>query len=301
MTNEKTSPVLGVYAALFAFGSWGLLPIYWKAIQMVPPLSILCHRMIWACLFTGVILAIQKRWPEIRQSVFHLRTLGVLLLTSMLIGINWGTYILGVNTDRVVETALGYYINPLCNVLLGYLVFRDNLRPAQVVSILCAAIGVGYMVFDYGHLPWISLCLAVTFSLYGLVHKMIRVLPLPGLFVETVILSVPASVYLFCFSPDFSMWPEQMHVRIMLPLAGVVTTLPLWTFTIAAKNLRLVTLGLLQFLSPTLAFLLGVFVYHEPFTRTHLVTFAFIWTGLLIYSIESWRFHSSKQNAGRKE
>ncbi len=294
MASENQSPTLGVYAGLSAFGCWGLLPVYWKTIQVVPPLSILCHRMIWACLFTGLILGMQKRWPEVRKFVCDYRILGVLFVSSMLIGMNWGIYILGVNTDRVVETALGYYINPLCNVLLGYIVFRDRLRPAQIISILCAGIGVAYMVFDYGHLPWISLCLAVTFSLYGLVHKMIHVLPLPGLFVETAVLSIPASVYLFFFSPDFSIWPDQYHVRIMLPLAGVVTTLPLWAFTIAAKNLRLVTLGLLQFISPTLAFLLGVFVYHESFTSTHLVTFSFIWTGLLIYSIESWIFHSSR-------
>ncbi len=292
MPNRIQHSILGVYAGIFAFASWGLLPVYWKSIQEVPPLSIICHRMIWSCVFVAIVLGIQRRWEEVNASVSNRKSLVTLMLSGLLVGCNWGIYIWAVNNNHVVDAALGYYINPLCNVLLGYIFFKDRLRRAQIISILCAFMGVSYMVFDYGQFPWIALSLATTFSLYGLVHKIIHVMALPGLFVETAFLSIPASVYLVFFSPDHSILPVSVHVRILLPLAGVLTTLPLWAFTVAAKNLRLVTLGLLQFLSPTLTFLLGVFAYREPFTQSHLITFSCIWTGLLIYSVESWRYYN---------
>ncbi len=293
MPDREKNSILGVYAAIFAFVSWGLLPIYWKSIQVVPPFSIICHRMIWSCMFVAIVLTVQKRWKEVKSSVSNAKGLITLMLSGLLVGCNWGIYIWAVNNNHVVDAALGYYINPLCNVLLGYIVFKDRLRTAQTISILCAFVGVSYMVLDYGQFPWIALSLAISFSLYGLVHKIIHVMALPGLFVETAFLSIPAFVYLVFFSPEHSMLPVSVHVRFLLLLVGIVTTLPLWAFTVAAKNLRLVSLGLLQFLSPTLTFLLGVFLYKEPFTRAHLITFSCIWTGLLIYSVESWRYYNS--------
>ncbi len=286
MSNQ--SETRAIYTALFAFVSWGLLPAYWKTMQAVPALSILCHRMIWSCLFIAFILSAQKRWKEIRDVFYSPKKLLVLLTGSLVVGSNWFLYIWAVNNGYVLETSLGYYINPLCNILLGCLFFKDRLRAAQTISIFCAVFGVGYMLFTYGRLPWIALILAFSFSSYGLIRKIISVMPLPGLFVETLFLTLPAVTYLVFFAPAREAWPATTPLCLLLVSTGVATSLPLWAFTFSAKNLSLVTLGLLQFIAPSQAFLLGVFAYKEPFTSVHLVTFCCIWTGLFIYSAETW-------------
>ncbi len=277
-----------MYTALFAFISWGLLPAYWKTMQAVPAISILCHRMIWSCVVIALILSVQHRWNEVGEVVASGKTLLVLLVSGLVVGSNWFLYIWAVNTNYVLETSLGYYITPLCTILFGCLIFKDRLRRAQTISILCAVAGVGYMLVAYGRLPWIALALAFSFSAYGLIRKIVRVMALPGLFIETLFLTIPALTYLIGYAPVQEAFPPTPSLRLLLMSAGVATSLPLWAFTYSAKNLSLVTLGVLQFIAPSLAFLLGVFAYKESFTSVHLVTFVCIWTGLVIYSVETW-------------
>ncbi len=281
--SSSLNPRAGFSAALFAFFAWGLLPVYWKSLQTVPPLEILCHRVVWSLLFVAVILTWQRRWAETRSTLGSPATMGMLLLSSCLIAANWFAYIWAVNNGHVLETSLGYYINPLVNVLLGRLFFGDRLRPVQAVAIGLACFGVGYMILDYGHVPWVALCLAFSFGFYGLCRKVVRVAPLPGLFWETALLTLPAAAYLFLHG---TMAAFTFSTSLLLVGAGVVTSLPLWAFAFAARNLSLITVGLLQYIGPSCAFLLGVFVYGEHFTSAHLVTFSCIWGALALYSGE---------------
>lgn len=298
MPGQSGTPA--IYTALFAFISWGLLPAYWKTMQAIPAISILCHRMLWSCLFIALILSAQKRWKEIQDAFCSGQKLLVLLTSGLVVGSNWFLYIWAVNSGYVLEAALGYYINPLCNIFLGCLFFRDRLRTAQTISICCAVLGVGYMLVEYGRLPWIALFLAFSFSIYGLIRKIVNVMPLPGLFIETLFLSFPALIYLIFFAPAREAWPAATPLCLLLISSGVATSLPLWAFTFSAKNLSLVTVGLLQFIAPSLTFLLGVFAYKEPFTPAHLVTFSCIWAGLFIYSLETWVRYRQPQHLRKK-
>lgn len=281
--QETTS---GFAAALGAFILWGLLPIYWKALISVDPFEILCHRIIWSLLFIALILTIKRRWTETFAPLRSPKNLGILILSSLCIGANWLLYIWAVNTNHILETSLGYYINPLVNVFFGFLFFRERLSRMQCIAIGLAALGVLNSVVSYGELPWISLVLAVSFSFYGVLRKVASVESLPGLFLETMVLAPAALYYLthlqMTVTSDFL--AGDMKVNILLIGAGAVTALPLIGFAFGARRLQLTTLGILQYSAPSIAFLLGVFVYGEPFGPTHMLTFALIWAGLAVYT-----------------
>lgn len=281
--QETTS---GFAAALGAFILWGLLPIYWKALISVDPFEILCHRIIWSLLFIALILTIKRRWTETFVPLRSPKNLGILILSSLCIGANWLLYIWAVNTNHILETSLGYYINPLVNVFFGFLFFRERLSRMQCIAIGLAALGVLNSVVSYGELPWISLVLAVSFSFYGVLRKVASVESLPGLFLETMVLAPAALYYLthlqMTGTSDFL--AGDMKVNILLIGAGAVTALPLIGFAFGARRLQLTTLGILQYSAPSIAFLLGVFVYGEPFGPTHMLTFALIWAGLAVYT-----------------
>ena len=280
--NTKTGPLY----AILAYGSWGLLPIYWKFFSSASPIEVLSHRMLWSLVFLGVILTLQRRLPELRK--LPRRQLFGLLATALLLSVNWGLYIYGVNTDRVVETSLGYFINPLVSVMLGFAVLRERLYRGQQIAVALAAIGVGYFIWQFGSVPWIALALAGTFALYGLLRKMVAVSPMVGLAIETALMTPVALLFIFYWSATGTgSFGSSFGLTLLFIGAGVATSMPLLWFNNAAKRLSLATLGFFQYLAPSIQLMLGVFLYQEPFTQTHLISFSCIWAALLIYSSTS--------------
>ncbi len=280
----------GLLAGIGAFGLWGLLPAYWKGLHQVPAPEIFCHRVLWCLVFVLIILALQKR---LRELLVSKSSLGLLSISAGLLCINWLTYIWGVNAGYVLDASMGYYINPLVNVLLGCIFFRDRLRPLQLLAILLAAIGVGYMVYSFGRFPWIAVTLALTFGFYGLIRKKIHVESLPGLSIEMSVLCLPVLGYLALRHGQGmgALGGIDVQVDVLLVGAGAVTAIPLLLFAFCARRLRLVEVGILQYLAPTGMFLLGVFAYQEPFNFSRLLSFIFIWTGIVIYVLESVWFY----------
>ena len=273
---------------MLAFSAWGFLPIYWKLLDTVPSLEILAHRMLWSVLFLMGLLAVQKRLGEFRDLLKTPKYIWMLLGTAVLLGVNWFVYIYGVNTNQIVETSLGYFINPLFNVLLGAIFLKERLNYWQCLALVMAALGVLNLLWEFDSLPWIALSLAFTFSFYGLLRKMIPVKPLVGLLMETVLLAPFAAVMIVVWNVDGTgNIGRDWRIVIFLVGAGVVTSLPLLWFTNAGKRLRYTTLGFIQYMTPSIQLLIGVYLYHEPFTPTHSITFGLIWAGLVIFSINS--------------
>lgn len=283
----------GALYALLAYGSWGLLPIYWKLFGTVPAVEVLSHRIVWSAVLLIGVLCLQGRQTEFRQ-LWQPQRVGALLLTASLLAFNWGLYIYGVNTNRVVETSLGYFINPLVNVLFGFLFLKERLHLGQRVAVLLAGLGVSYFVWQFGTVPWIALGLAFSFALYGLLRKVVPAAPLTGLAVETALVTPVALAILgYGAITQTGHWGESGQLNGLFVGCGVITSLPLLWFNNAAKRLRLSTLGFFQYAAPSLQLLLGVFLYQEPFTPTHSITFGLIWIALLLYSITSWRRHKT--------
>ncbi|MBT9310681.1 EamA family transporter RarD [Leptothoe kymatousa TAU-MAC 1615] len=277
----------GLLYALFAYGAWGLFPIYWKFFKAVSPIEVLSHRMLWSVVFLGLILTLQNRLAELRK--LRRRQVLWLVATALLLSCNWGLYIYGVNTDRVVETSLGYFINPLVSVLLGFLVLRERLHRGQQIAVVLATIGVGYFVWQFGAVPWIALGLAATFALYGLLRKIVTVSPMVGLTVETALMT-PVALLIIGYwgiqgTGGFGSTPG---LTLLFMGAGIATSMPLLWFNNAAQRLSLATLGFCQYVAPSFQLMLGVFLYQEEFTQTHLVSFGLIWMALVIYSYTSW-------------
>ena len=288
---EGAEARIGVVYGLGAYTFWGLSVFYFKAIASVSPLEILGHRILWSLPFLLGWLAARGRLGDLRAVLRARRTVAILLVTTVLIAANWVTYILAVATDRVVQASLGYYINPLLNILMGMVFLQERLRPVQWVSVLLAATGVAYLAISFGSVPFIALILAGTFSLYGLLRKTVPADGLVGLTVETSLL-LPVVVGFMAVRAahgEMAFLHVSRTIDLLLLLAGLVTTVPLLWFTNAVRRLRLATIGFLQYLSPSLQLLLAVVVYGEPFTRTHLVTFSCIWTALALYSFDALR------------
>jgi len=286
--SQHTEAQIGIGYALLAFSAWGFLPIYWKLLDTVPSLEILAHRMVWSMLFLMGLLAVQKRLGEFRDLLKTPKYIFMLLGTATLLGGNWFVYIYGVNTNQVIETSLGYFISPLLVILLGAVFLRERLNIWQVVAVGFAALGVLNFIWNFGSLPWIALSLAFTFSFYGLFRKMIPVKPLVGLLMETALLT-PLAVVLIAFweIDGTGHFGTTWMTDFLLFGGGVVTSLPLLWFINAGKRLRYSTIGFIQYLTPSIQLLIGVYLYHEPFTPTHSITFGLIWAGLVIFSINS--------------
>ena len=283
----------GLIAAILAFILWGILPVYWKALKSVPALEFLCHRIFWSFIFSGALLLISRRWTEVSEAFSSWRQFLQMMMSGILIGGNWLLFIWGVNAGYIVECSLGYYINPLVNVLLGFIVFRDRLRPIQWLAIAFATVGVANQVIQFGKLPWIGLVLAFSFGLYGLARKVMRLGPVSGLFVETGILTVPAVFFVasLMVSGQGSLGTVDLKTDLLLFGCGAATSIPLILFAYGARRLKLATLGILQYIGPTGMLILGVFLYHEPFDSATFLTFSLIWVGVIIYSIEGSLYH----------
>lgn len=288
--RERT---LGLVAALGAFGIWGLAPLYFKLLGTVRADEIIAHRVIWSMLLLAAVLAVRER----RRFFVHIRirprVLLALAISSVLIAVNWLTFVYAINADRVLSTSLGYFINPLVNVLLGLLVFRETLSRLQVLAVLLAAAGTAWMTLRVGQFPWIALILAFSFALYGLVRKKTDVGPLVGLFWETLLMTPVALLWLFWLSRQGVLAFDPAHVPEAMLLAGtgLITLVPLVLFAAAVRRLNLGTIGLMQYLAPSMTFVLAVFLFDEPFTPDHAVTFGLIWTGLVLFTWAGWRHY----------
>ncbi|EKN48021.1 MULTISPECIES: EamA family transporter RarD [Pseudomonas syringae group] len=287
---QAANPRRGYILGLSAYTIWGLFPIYFKAIAAVPAIEIIIHRVLWSALFGSIVLMFWKHpgwWRELRDNP---KRLAVLALSGSLIAANWIVYVWAVNNGRMVEASLGYYINPLVNVLLGMVLLGERLRRLQWLAVGFAAAGVAQQVWQVGNLPWVSLVLPLTFGFYGLIRKKAPVAALPGLVVETWMLVPLALIWLAlnpgALSAQAEFWTTSQ--AIWLAAAGPVTLIPLVCFNAAARHLPYTTLGFLQYLAPTLVLLLAVLLYDEHMNASTIVTFACIWAGLAIYSIDAW-------------
>ncbi len=290
-TMGAASSASGAVFAIGAYGLWGVLPAYWKLLGAVPALEILANRVLWSFAFTLALITGLGRAGEIRTALRSPRERVGLAASGALIAINWGVFIWAVNAGRIVEASLGYYLNPLLNAALGRAVFREQLRPAQGAAIALAALGVGALVISQGGLPWISLALAGSFALYGLAHKLTTVRSIPSLALETAALSPLALAWLLIGPavPGGALAAAPAVERALLVAAGPITALPLLWFASAAQRLSFTTLGLFQYLAPTLSLLLAVLVYDEAFTRAHAFAFGCIWSALALYTTSAWR------------
>ena len=280
----------GVLAGVGAYLIWGFFPIYLKALQTVPALQIMLHRVVWAFVFVMLIVFLRRSWSGISEALHKPRVILIYTLTALLLATNWLVYIYGINSGQVVETSLGYFINPLLSVALGVIFLREHLRPMQWLPVGLAGMGVLYLTLQFGALPWIALALAFSFGMYGLIKKIAPLGSVDSLFVETGIIFLPALLYLFFSeSQEAGAFAHQgWQITILLMFSGVVTALPLLLFGRAARAIPLSLLGILQYLAPTMQFLLGIFLYQESFSTTRLIGFAMIWTALLIFSIEGY-------------
>ncbi len=280
----------GILYGIGAYVLWGFFPIYWKFLHDVPALQVIGHRIGWSFILLALYILLTGQWDAFRSAAFNWRTIGIYSIAGVLLTFNWLIYVWGVNEGFIVETSLGYFINPLLSVSLGVLFLRERLRTMQWVPVGLAAIGVGYLTFVYGRLPWIALSLAFTFGFYGFVKKLSPLGSLHGLTLETGIVFPVALIYLAIVGINGSgaFLHDGTFVDVLLIGAGLVTTVPLLMFASAAKQIPLTVVGLLQYIAPTLQFLIGVFVYKEPFDLAHFIGFAIVWVALVIFAVESY-------------
>lgn len=286
----------GILLAAGAYGCWGLVPLYWRLLEHVPAPQLLGHRIVWSFLTLLIIVLLMRQWKSFRSEALSIRILLIYLLAAVLIGINWLTYVWAVNAGYIVETSLGYFINPLLSMLFGVIFFRERLRLWQWIPVGLATIGVAYLTFALGSLPWIALTLATSFAIYGVVKKIAPLGSLFGLMLETCILVVPATLYLFI--ADRAGTGAFLHTGFANDLlfvgAGVITTFPLLMFASAAQKIPLSVIGILQFISPTLQFLCGVVVFSEKFSHTQMIGYGTVWLALIIFGLESFSAYRAR-------
>ena len=270
----------------------------------MPATEILAHRYVWTTVFLTGLLTVQRRWGEIRTSAKSKRTLSYCFASGCTISINWFLFIWAVIIGRILETSLGYFMAPLMNVLFGALFLRERLTRPQLVSVILMIAAVVNLTFGYGHFPWIALMLCISFGVYGLLRKKSGTAAIPGLFFETVLLTPIALGFLILLGArgDLVFGSGSTWITLLLVTTGVVTAVPLVWFGYATRHLRLTTVGFLQYLSPTCSFFLGVFVYHEPFSRAHMITFGLIWLALGIFTAEAIvRLRTGRRSAALEE
>lgn len=278
----------GLFYGFAAYGAWGLVPLYFNSFECNPK-EIVAHRVLWSALLLGFILTVFRRWPEVR-TVFRQRRILLLLATSAyLVAANWYVYIFAVTSQQITQASLGYFILPLVNALIGMVFFGERPRVAQALALCLAAAGVVYLAVSFGQLPWIGITLAISFALYGVVRKVVPVDGILGLSIETFLLAPTAAVLLVVWEQAGGMafghrtWTND----VLIACSGFVTTFPLVCFAQAVRRVSLLTIGVLQYLSPSIQLIIGVFVFGEAFTENHQISFGLIWSGLLLFAIDS--------------
>lgn len=273
---------------------WGLFPLYWPLLEPTPAVQILAHRMVWSLVFVAIVLLVRARWAFVAQLRHDRRRLGLLVLAAVLVSVNWGVYIWGVNAGHVVETSLGYFINPLVNIALGVIVLRERLRSAQWLAVAVAAAAVVVITVDYGRLPWIALSLAFSFGGYALVKKVVGMPALESLAVETAAMAPFAVIFLVAVEVHGTgaFGHVALGTNLLLIAAGAVTAVPLLCFAAAARRVPLTVMGLLQYITPVLQFMVGVFIRHEPLPTSELIGFCLVWVALVMLGgneVAHWR------------
>ena len=283
----------GTVTIISAFLMWGFLPIYWKILKHVPLTQILAHRVIWSLVFLMILLFIQGRWREVKIFVpFYPNTL-IFIITAFILGTNWLTYIWAINSGQIVESSLGYFINPLVNVFLGMVFLRERLYRWQMFSLILALMGVLFLIFQYGRIPWIALVLAFTFGTYGLLRKTSRAESMVGLFFDTATLLPIFVAYLMILTAHGSgvLFCVDRRTDILLLGSGVVTAVPLLLFAHGARRIKYSAVGFFQYIAPTCQLLIGVFLYGEPFTSIHAISFGLVWGAIIIFSCSTFALY----------
>jgi chloramphenicol-sensitive protein RarD len=280
----------GALAATMSFLFWGIIPIYWKQLQAVPAFELIAHRIVWSLLFLLVVVAWQRAFAQLRPALTQLRTFSSALLSSALLAVNWTIYVWAVNTGHVIESSLGYFLTPLCNVGLGFVFLHERLRRLQWAAVALAAAGVALLLFYTGRIPWIALSLAGSWSLYGLLKKRSDLGSIAGLTFETLALFPVAAAFLSwqTHTGEGAIGHVDPWLHTLIIGTGIITTIPLLLFAYGARRLRLATLGVLQYIAPTVQFLIGLLLYHEPFDSARLQAFVLIWCGLVLYTADSF-------------
>lgn len=286
----QSETVKGLLFAVGAYGCWGFIPLYFKALGTIPEGEIFVHRIFWSVLFTGLTLLVIGRWKNIWPHLKSPRTMLVLSAAACFIAINWTVFIWASNNNRLLDTSVGYYINPLINVLFGLLFLGEKLRRLQWLSVSLAASAVLLQIITLGKLPVLSLTLAFAFGFYGLMRKIVDVGALEGLFIETLILLPPTTLYFLLFSDKVSFIEASGSIRFALALmaAGPITSVPLLLFAAGVSRLNYSTIGFIQYLAPSIVFLLAIFRFHEPLVWQMALTFGLIWLALAIYTLDGW-------------
>jgi chloramphenicol-sensitive protein RarD len=292
----------GIILALSTYIFWGLHPIYWKLLKHVPSVEILSHRILWSLVFFIIIISFRKEWKGLKSKLKKSNNKLIFILPAFLIGSNWALYIWAVNADFIIETSLGYFICPLVSVFLGVFILKESLRIIQWVAVLIAAVGVLIMTFIYGQFPWISIYLAGTWGLYGLLRKNSPLSAVEGLTLETAVLSIPIIIYLIYLkiigSSSFLIDPQ---TSILLVGTGIISGLPLIIFIIGSKLINLSLIGILQYVYPILILLIGVFIYNEPLIESRIVGFIFIWIAVIVYIVDEILFRKKSQKRVPKQ
>ncbi|MGE5381546.1 MAG: EamA family transporter RarD [Methylocystaceae bacterium] len=290
-TKSVNHELQGAAFVAASYVLWGLLPIYWKFLKQVPAGEVLCHRIIWCVAFMLLLILFTGQLAHFRDDVKGILTqprkiIGI-IFSAVFLNMNWGIYIWAVNNNHVIDTSLGYYINPLVSVLLGILVLKEKLSRWQGIAFVLALLGVLNLTLHSGTFPWIAVLLAVTFGFYGLLKKTVGVGAVTGLTLETLIMFLPAISYVAFIQQAGrgALTLAEPVTAALLIGAGAVTGIPLLLFASGTIRISLIIVGFLQYISPTLALILGIYLYHEPFTSTHLLSFILIWTGLLVFTI----------------
>lgn len=289
----------GILLAAGAYGCWGLVPLYWRLLEKIPAPQLLGHRIVWSFLALLIIVLVMRKWKTFQREALSIRIFMIYLIAAILIGINWLTYVWAVNAGHVVETSLGYFMNPLLSMLLGVIFFRERLRLWQWIPIGLATVGVIYLTVANGSLPWIALTLAFSFAFYGVVKKIAPLGSLFGLMLETSILVIPAIAYLFIADKtgNGAFFHTGTTNDLLLIGAGVITTFPLLMFASAAQQIPLSLIGILQYISPTLQFLCGVVILGEKFTFTQSIGYGIVWIALILFGFESFSAYRARSVA----
>ena len=292
------SGLWGTIFGILAYTAWGVLPLYWKLLDRIPALEILAHRVFWSFLFLSLIILVSKQLPSLIMACKKKRTMFYVFLSAIMISLNWFTFIWAVTSGRVVEASMGYYINPLIVVLLGTVVLKEQLNTRQKTAILFASVGVIIMTVQYGGIPWVALTLALSFACYGLIKKTVDISSLNGLTLETAMTAPIALGYILYIKLNGTGSLEVIPLPTMLTLfaSGIATATPLLLFAQAAKSIKFSTMGFMQYIAPSLSLAIGVFLFHEPFTKAHLLSFSFIWIALIIYSLSHLSIKKARQN-----
>lgn len=288
----------GILCVSGAYVIWGLFPIYWKWLHQVPPLQLLCHRILWSCIILTVAILLLRQRKNFIAAIRQPKVLLIYPIAALAISLNWFVYVWAVNAGFIIEASLGYFISPLVSILVGVVLLRERLRLMQWIAIGIASVGVIYLTFVYGALPWVGLILAISFGGYGCIKKIAPLNSFYGLTFETIILLIPVAIYLlYAEQEGVGAWRHINNTTdFLLVGGGIITVIPLLMFSFAARRINLTLVGFLQFISPTLQFLVGKFVYQESFSQTQFIGFGAIWIALIIFSMEGLVVMANRKN-----